>query len=1072
MDTTQKKVSGPCSEVTNSLRSNQEETLTPTGEMPLDKHGGSDQNEIEKDIHRQQSPDVNFSSELSSQLKCQGNGGGSPKAKEEIEAEQDECAADEKYGSNQNKSGHCNVNQRGGVILANEVASSTGLNQPESEEPSPGSGAHREVDENCLEENNKWNQNEYGHFPGKQTGVPGYSDEVASSRELHHCREETFPVGGSLCELDENRNCLEQDNETEQIESGDCKREWPGDVKLSDEVSSSTELTCQEIEDLSPMVGTITELDKNPKSCFIPGSSPDNAREQIEFEDFKEEWPGNLKLPNEVSSSSELTCQEIEDSAPGGTNTGLNDNPKSCFMPGDELSSSTELTSPEIEESSPMVGTNTGLNENYKSCFISGSSTDHEREQIEFEDCKRECPEDVKLLNEVSSSTELTCQEIEDSSPMVPTVGTNTGLDKNLKSCSISGSSTAKDLLVLDMMDSENTAQRSSGESIITDNLMSPHIEQPEQSEKRTSTSALDHMRSGDASDNIAITNPLSGFSATLQDLPKSPTTRSSNAYDGSVSSYDGTDDQIPRKHLHLSSRQVMKAGYLDARMTPRSRRGELTPKITSGHAEKQHNAWAASSISLENKKHAMKGRKWNRDDFLEARRHAHTIRSRMNFETHEHLPRVPLHLRSPLVDYENGNPSSYGRSAFVCSTSLHPPNATEYPEQEKMELLKMVYELQDQLKKVLISKEKANGRYPGVTGKGKQVPSYYTSLSPESEMMYDGLCCANYPRRCHHGKFCPCQSRTSLQPFSAEATIGRCQGEHSCFHCRPQDWRYSAPLPPHNVYMKSHCTTHPSPRYHSLYAYSPSSPRHYVGSECSLQSYDARSDNHSHMHHEEKGYYEERHNLVKRHVRPVSGGAPFIVCYHCGELLHLPADSLLFNRRYHQLKCGVCSRVLKFSFQNRARIVPYTEYTPSARAPPPSEVDYPGDAANGGALASASYVPNADLVSCSDDYGSSFCKSGSTEGEISAALPSHTHETYSNDRRISSCSSLDHIKERKRPVFRESLNRYWDPVQTFDGPSSSKAGKLSSEIEELPRASSPLYRLMEYSSPREVMNS
>lgn len=59
-------------------------------------------------------------------------------------------------------------------------------------------------------------------------------------------------------------------------------------------------------------------------------------------------------------------------------------------------------------------------------------------------------------------------------------------------------------------------------------------------------------------------------------------------------------------------------------------------------------------------------------------------------------------------------------------------------------------------------------------------------------------------------------------------------------------------------------------------------------------------------------------------------------------------------------------------------------------------------------------------------------------------------------------------------PIFKELENKNKNPVETFAaaGPSSSKAGKTSSEIEELrPTSGSPLHSLMGYTSPSEVMD-
>ncbi|KAK8961408.1 hypothetical protein KSP40_PGU021199 [Platanthera guangdongensis] len=58
---------------------------------------------------------------------------------------------------------------------------------------------------------------------------------------------------------------------------------------------------------------------------------------------------------------------------------------------------------------------------------------------------------------------------------------------------------------------------------------------------------------------------------------------------------------------------------------------------------------------------------------------------------------------------------------------------------------------------------------------------------------------------------------------------------------------------------------------------------------------------------------------------RPVSGGAPFVICYECLKLLHLPGDFLVSPKKVHKLRCGACLQVLLFSFKPRSRSIPQT---------------------------------------------------------------------------------------------------------------------------------------------------
>ncbi|KAL0709217.1 hypothetical protein Bca4012_016195 [Brassica carinata] len=65
------------------------------------------------------------------------------------------------------------------------------------------------------------------------------------------------------------------------------------------------------------------------------------------------------------------------------------------------------------------------------------------------------------------------------------------------------------------------------------------------------------------------------------------------------------------------------------------------------------------------------------------------------------------------------------------------------------------------------------------------------------------------------------------------------------------------------------------------------------------------------------------RQPVAKRHIRPTAGGAPFVSCYRCSQNLQLPADFLIFKRKYHLLRCGTCTTVLRFSLQSRTHLIP-----------------------------------------------------------------------------------------------------------------------------------------------------
>ncbi|KAL0736553.1 hypothetical protein Bca4012_012763 [Brassica carinata] len=83
------------------------------------------------------------------------------------------------------------------------------------------------------------------------------------------------------------------------------------------------------------------------------------------------------------------------------------------------------------------------------------------------------------------------------------------------------------------------------------------------------------------------------------------------------------------------------------------------------------------------------------------------------------------------------------------------------------------------------------------------------------------------------------------------------------------------------------------------------------------------RHASHGHHHDLQARRLKERQRVAKRHIRPTAGGAPFVSCYRCSENLQLPVDFLIFKRKYHLLRCGRCTTVLRFSLQSRTHLVP-----------------------------------------------------------------------------------------------------------------------------------------------------
>lgn len=604
------------------------------------------------------------------------------------------------------------------------------------------------------------------------------------------------------------------------------------------------------------------------------------------------------------------------------------------------------------------------------------------------------------------------------------------------------------------------------GNGISSDTLVSSPSEQLEQPQISVHQDS-GHVRSIRTSESMEF-NPSSELSDTLRNMSKSSTVRSSHAYDGSVSSYDGIDDQLPNPQMH-SFQDTYKASHF-VHSGERSRRDKfLVKSMTNENSHMQHPA--RNSLS-DKKKHVLNYSNWDQDEFLGPARYGHKIRNRTRLDRDKYQPGLSFPQMGLQAGYENGSSSSQLHDEFHHDPGFQSSDLSEDLEQDKMKLMRMIFELQNQLNKTLSLREMGYDGISEPSRMSRYVPRYNNYDAPEEERLHP----SNYPRYGRIGaRSSYSQDHRSMQvPFSGETTSSEHQFDPSCLHRHPPKWQRSAQLPLPLVYPKNkRCRIHPGHNCCTSYNSCPSSPQRFMDTEFPLRGYETMSEDQRRKSHEVRSYLREKPHLVKRHLRPIASGAPFITCYKCSKLLQLPADFLLFKRKSHRLRCGACSEVLKFSLRDGSHIVPYTLIVSD---PPPSEVEDCCDAIDRRNFPSTSkandHFLQADPVSCSDDYGLSYCQSWSTEGDLVSSY--YTPRGSMDERRVST-GSFDPKRDWKGLASGQSRNNYKKSMLRYEsgGTSSniSKVDKFSSEIERLPRTTgSPLHRLMGYSSPSQVI--
>ncbi|GJS66879.1 protein enhanced disease resistance 4 [Tanacetum coccineum] len=255
------------------------------------------------------------------------------------------------------------------------------------------------------------------------------------------------------------------------------------------------------------------------------------------------------------------------------------------------------------------------------------------------------------------------------------------------------------------------------------------------------------------------------------------------------------------------------------------------------------------------------------------------TRRNRIGFKGDEHVDSGNVNRFKRRNRLPDARPV-YGLKGFHANARHSSPMIPENPKLERIELLKMVRELQDQLDRTNISNS-------------QQLPSYYNHA-------------LNNPGRYGH-----------RMAFSGETTaVNRRHEGSSCYQCYPQDRHFSAQLPQQHAYCNG---PHYGPNTYSRYS-GHSSPQHPSESEFSAP---VRNDM----------------TKKKRFVRPIAGGSPWITCYRCSELLQLPQSFLVFKKRSHALRCGACLKVLNFTLTDGTHVSRYYPEETIA-APPSSEVE------------------------------------------------------------------------------------------------------------------------------------
>lgn len=288
----------------------------------------------------------------------------------------------------------------------------------------------------------------------------------------------------------------------------------------------------------------------------------------------------------------------------------------------------------------------------------------------------------------------------------------------------------------------------------------------------------------------------------------------------------------------------------------------------------------------------------------------------------------------------DQGQPG-YGMSSYYERVRYqnHGLDSFENLENNRVELLRKLDELEDQLSRSCEMADIPQGRATSSYGGNKQHPDDMASqyASPASGFAHftnrhDRYFSDPYPQRGHPHESCV-QLRTE-NSFPSGSYKQRSQNEHSSsdYHHYPNPIQ----LGPQG-YSPGGFNLHPS------------------------QSPARNSTEHDGFNHNRPVHVVDTHRGQVWH--PIAGGAPIVACFNCFELLKLPRKHLPLAKTQHKLKCGACSTVFLLQLGNGGSAVPDSGHVDQVS----TEIE---DASSLISNENVRYQPNSvDMSTFCDDY-------------------------------------------------------------------------------------------------------
>lgn len=387
-----------------------------------------------------------------------------------------------------------------------------------------------------------------------------------------------------------------------------------------------------------------------------------------------------------------------------------------------------------------------------------------------------------------------------------------------------------------------------------------------DRSQKTMETNPTEKIKKEKAAETTEVDDARFESGPSYRDLPKFPT-RSSSAYYGSVSSYDGNDDQVTHQIPSGTIQGINKTENLADEDRKQYRSGRSTTSRDSAFQRKLDNLQA---MPEERNPPVM----LTEIKMPEVLSDAPYRRKGMRPWTQEFPSSGPMYRRSP-ERRRHGSSGHLVHREYYNHPIYHPPY--QYSDVESR------FTRQSDVDGRMISEAVWMGEefrmYPYPESSGEIYPH------PRHQMYYHGTRRSEYQPPVHS---------IARVPYSGETV--RSSGY----------MRWPSHLPPPDVSYGRGLYGHREP--FDSYAASPQ-----VFYDSDYYSEDQRHRNQR----------TRRNSQPVQHFQPIGGAAPFITCYDCLELLQLPSDFLVFKGiKIHRVKCSACSKVLRFTLEKGCHLV------------------------------------------------------------------------------------------------------------------------------------------------------